>query len=176
VTGPAQPAQPWDAPIAALAMQCMAVRTTLRQAGLTGDLNVPAELRSLAEAVAALTTAQRRQRPQVPRWDQLTGAALAEAMAALRQWVNGTLLADFPSTVPRECWPAHRDVVWELSALHGEWQRIHAGDQADLAGLLDWLDRWRPRAEARIGAALEGCTRSSCQPGSPPPGRRPRVA
>src|SRR5262249_5364421 len=113
--------------------------------------------------------------PTGPRWDNLDQDHEAAQLARLREWVDGVLRVQYPDYKLADCWAAHREALWELGALHAEWQRIF-GDQrgADLESMLWFHERWLPAPAGRLKRAISNTT-----PGCPQHGygaTKPRAA
>ena len=51
----------------------------------------------------------------------------------------------------------HIDAVWELSTLAAEWHHAYGGTRPDLAGALEFYDRWLPGTMRRINAITGKC-------------------
>jgi hypothetical protein len=136
------------------------IQSRLDRAGLTGDLDLPAKVDGLAQAVAALTAAVPEPRRTAPYWLGLAPDVYAARLAELDRWVREVLAVNYPGSV-QPCWAAHPPAVWELSTLREEWLRIYDRTYPDLAGALTWHDRWLPGVVARLGPLLRDC-RGGC--------------
>jgi hypothetical protein len=136
------------------------IQSRLDRAGLTGDLDLPAKVDGLAQAVAALTAAVPEPRRTAPYWLGLAPDVYAARLAELDSWVREVLAVNYPGSV-QPCWAAHPPAVWELSTLREEWLRVYDRTYPDLAGALTWHDRWLPGVVARLGQLLRDC-RGGC--------------
>jgi hypothetical protein len=136
------------------------IQSRLDRAGLTGDLDLPAKVDALAQAVAALTAAVPEPRHTAPYWLGLAPDGHAARLAELDSWVREVLVMNYPGSV-QPCWAAHPPAVWELSTLREEWLRVYDRTYPDLAGALAWHDRWLPGVAARLGPLLRDC-RGGC--------------
>jgi hypothetical protein len=132
-----------------------------RVSRLTADLG---KLASLVEAQAATlakaTTAGSR--AQAPTWVGLSLEDRDTQFAELTEWVDGMLRPSYPDSAPAACWPNHWQAVWELSTLAAEWRRIYQRPTPDLAGALDFHDRWLPGVARRLAAIQANCTTGRC--------------
>src|SRR5215472_5159908 len=96
-----------------------------------------------------------------PRWDDLDQAGEAAQLAALREWVSGVLLVQYPEYELPVCWEAHRAALWELGNLQAEWQRVYGDPRgADIESALWFHERWLPGTIGRLNRAINsdaGC-------------------
>jgi len=132
-----------------------------RVSRLTTDLSklasqVEAQAATLAKAMAA------GPRAQAPTWVGLRPDDHDKQLAELTEWVDGILRPSYPDSAPAACWPNHWQAVWELSTLAAEWRRIYHQPVPDLAGALDFHDRWLPGVSRRLAAIQADCTTSRC--------------
>ena len=132
-----------------------------RVSRLTTDLGmlasqVEAQAASLAKAMAA------GPRAQAPTWVGLSPEDHETQLAELTQWVDGMLRPSYPDSAPAACWPNHWQAVWELSTLAAEWRRIYQRPAPDLAGALDFHDRWLPGVARRLAAIQADCITGRC--------------
>jgi hypothetical protein len=143
------------------------IQSRLDRAGLTGDLDLPAKVADLAQAVAALTQDEAAPQRTAPYWLGLAPDVYARRLAELDGWVSEVLAVNYPGSV-QPCWAAHPPAVWELSTLREEWLRVYERTYPDLTGALAWHDRWLPGVVARLGPLLRdcrgGCTARSRRP------------
>jgi hypothetical protein len=136
------------------------------------DLDLPAKVDGLAQAVAALTATVPEPRRAAPCWLDLAPDVCAARLAELDGWVREVLAVNCPGSV-QPCWAAHPSAVWELSTLREEWLRAYDRTYPDLAERakdLRALDRpgWPPTLAAREqGAKL---SRRPCRAGTTPGG------
>jgi hypothetical protein len=133
----------------------------IRVSRLTTDLSklasqVEAQGATLAKALTA------GPRAQAPTWAGLTLEDHAAQLAELTAWVEGMLRPCYPDSAPAACWPNHWQAVWELSTLAAEWRRIYQRPVPDLAGALDFHDRWLPGVARRLAAIQAGCIPGRC--------------
>jgi hypothetical protein len=132
-----------------------------RVSRLTADLGklasqVEAQAATLAKALTA------GPRVQAPTWVGLSQEDHETQLAELTEWVDGVLRPSYPDSVPTACWPNHWQAVWELSTLAAEWRRIYQRSAPDLAGALDFHDRWLPGVARRLAAIQADCTTGRC--------------
>lgn len=184
--------------VAALAQQLDEIRTELatfraRLETETGPVMVVQvaqkrqreKLEDLEKKVAELASATAKHggqaeddEPSVPRWDGTGQDALRGQFDKLHQWVEGWLRPQFPGYLKSlpDCWPAHREALWELGTLHASWQQVIGDeDEPALDGVRWWLDRWLPGTLSRlrtVNCPVTGCNLKN--PGQP--GHRPRGA
>ena len=98
-----------------------------------------------------------------PNWAAMDQATRAAELAKLSEWVARVLLPGYRVDPPlRPCWRAHLPVVWELGTVWAEWRRVYDRKAPELAGALDWHNRWLPGALERSQRALSGCTERQC--------------
>ena len=132
-----------------------------RVSRLTSDLDklasqVEAQAVTLANALTA------GPRAQAPTWVGLSLEDHDKQLAELTEWVDGILRSSYPDSAPAACWPNHWQAVWELSTLAAEWRRIYQRPAPDLAGALDFHDRWLPGVSRRLAAIQADCTTGRC--------------
>jgi hypothetical protein len=99
-----------------------------------------------------------------PYWLGLSDTDYETELADLSEWVGKVLKPNYPaySRVIRECWPQHQEVVWELGNIRAEWRRIYERKRPELAGALNWHDRWLPGCLARIEPLMRACNAARC--------------
>jgi hypothetical protein len=153
-----------DSTVAALAVQLAALRgqvgmltRRLDQAGLTGDLDLAARFEELARTVADALDAASPRGPAAPYWLDLDREAYAAQLAELRGWVDTVLRPSYGGYEPRDCWPSHIHVIWELSTLAAEWHRTYGGQRRDLPRALEFYDRWLPGTMRRVSEFTRAC-------------------
>lgn len=101
-------------------------------------------------------------------WTSMDQRQAAEAWTELLEWMTGeftdhydrlgtdqALHGDAKKISPKrlrvpECWPAHLDVVSELSALYQEWKAIYRQKGGTPARGIDWNSRFLPGVLHRI--------------------------
>jgi hypothetical protein len=132
-----------------------------RVSRLTTDLStltsqVEAQAATLAKALTA------GPRAQAPTWVGLSLEDRDKQFAELAEWVDGLLRPSYPDSAPAACWPNHWQAVWELSTLAAEWRRIYQRPAPDLAGALDFHDRWLPGVARRLAAIQADCITGRC--------------
>jgi hypothetical protein len=102
-------------------------------------------------------------RAPAPNWDGMDQDTRAAELAKLAEWVTRILVPGYRLDPPlRPCWRAHLPVVWELGTVWAEWRRVYERKAPELAGALDWHNRWLPGALERSQRALSGCTDREC--------------
>ena len=101
-------------------------------------------------------------RAQAPTWVGLSLEDRDTQFAELTEWVEGMLRPSYPDSAPAACWPNHWQAVWELSTLAAEWRRIYQRPAPDLAGALDFYDRWLPGVARRLASIQADCTTGRC--------------
>jgi len=145
--------------------QVLAVNERLDAAGLTGDLNLAERFEALSKTVADALDAMAPKGPPAPRWigvtkegyEKIDQAVYDAQMAALKNWIDVVLRAEYGGYDLRECWPNHRHAIWELSTLATEWHRTYGGRKPDLARALDFYDRWLPDTMRRVNGYTSKC-------------------
>ena len=122
---------------------------------------VEAQAATLAKAMAA------GRRAQAPTWVGLSPEEHDTQFAELTEWVDGMLRPSYPDSAPAACWSSHWQAVWELSTLAAEWRRIYQRPVPDLAGALDFHDRWLPGVARRLASIQADCTTGRCMATEP---------
>jgi len=156
--------------VAELRGQVLMLSLRLKQAGITGDLDLAQRFEQLAAAVAEGLNEASPKGPPAPRWTGLDDQALAsQIMAELERWVSQVLARHYGGYELRPCWRDHVHVVWELSTLAAEWHRIYISIPApppgknkripghDLSRALDFYDRYLPNTMRRVGDFTRRC-------------------
>ncbi|HLH58843.1 MAG TPA: hypothetical protein VKV33_06790 [Streptosporangiaceae bacterium] len=152
----ADPVATLAAQLASLRGQVRALFARLDDAGITGETNLAAELRDLAEHVTqALDT--RPNGPAAPCWTGLSPEDRAARLAELRQWADTVLRREYGGYPLPECWANHPHAIWELSTLAAEWHRTYNRPRPDLSRALEFYDRWLPRTMRRIADITQRC-------------------
>jgi hypothetical protein len=77
-------------------------------------------------------------------------------LADLIEWL-GAVYLHYHGADLGDCWMWHPGVVAELTALRNGWVAAHYGQRASAAAVMDWHDRFRPGAAARIRRELDDC-------------------
>lgn len=143
----------------------------LEREGIGATFVMRAEIKTLREEFGQLQArvitlsdgldAGKLKDPPVPRWDGLDQADEDAQLGALRDWVDGVLLVQYPEYELPGCWEHHRAALWELGNLHAEWQRIYDDSRgADLDRALWFHERWLPGILSRLSRAINtdaGC-------------------
>jgi len=129
---------------------------------LTAELDALAgKVEDLAQAVDALHSGG--DRVPAPNWVGLPEAQRAAELAKLAEWVARVLVPSYRPDPPlAPCWRAHWPVVWELSTIWAEWRRIYDRPGPELAGALEWHNRYLPGALDRARRELAKCTDRQC--------------
>jgi hypothetical protein len=127
------------------------------------NLNEKAD--ALAAALGTALDQGKLKAPTGPRWDNLDHDQEAAQLARLREWVDGVLRVQYPGYKLQDCWPAHREALWELGALHAEWQRVFDDPGGvNLENMLWFHERWLPGTLGRLDKAISNATvNSSCR-------------
>ena len=83
-------------------------------------------------------------------WRDLGDEASEELWSELKNWV-AWIRHRYPlaKKIP-PCWPAHPEVVEELTALWLAWQAAYQQPDAQLTAAADWHDRWLPGVLHRL--------------------------
>jgi hypothetical protein len=160
--------------LAALAAQVADLRSQvsratawqMRNAGLDG---LPAKVDELGQALEDALDGG-AVRVQAPFWLDLTQEEYTAELAELAEWVSKVLMPsyrDYTEMAIRPCWPNHLAAVWELSTIRAEWRRVYDRKKPELAGALNWHDRWLPGVLARLEKAMHSCTAGGCRHGRP---------
>jgi hypothetical protein len=165
-------------PVAALAVQLAELHGQLarsqgeirvlrgRLEDSTGQtVNLLVEVKRLREELAEAIEKRKLKPPPAPWWG--VGEAEGRAMLAeLSEWVDAFLrphFADYVTRIP-PCWASHMAVVWDLSTLKAEWERVYGDEEnRDLQGALAWLNRYLPDMVDRIAEALKQCDETRCR-------------
>jgi len=134
-------------------------------------------LTALAQLVQAHVDAEeeRLTSQSAPVWAGLTEEQYAGQLARLRAFVDEHLRIAYAEQVRGvlyDCWPNHREALWELGNLHAEWKRIYNRKRPLLDAALVWHDRWLPGALTRLKDVMKGCRAGDCS-ARPRPGERP---
>jgi len=145
------------AQVAELRCQVGLLDDRLDSAGLTGDLDLAARFEDLARTVADALDTAAPQGSAAPCWLGLDRDTYTERLGQLRHWVDTVLRTEYGGYELRDCWPRHRQAVWELSTLAAEWHRIYGGPRPDLGRALEFYDRWLPGTMRRITGITRAC-------------------
>lgn len=102
--------------------------------------------------------------PVVLRWDTGTTEELNARLDEMRGWVGNVLRRQYPGPagVLKKCWPSHMEVLWELSALKAEYERVFGPEELALADVQWWHERWLPGWRNRIREDMHGCDGTRC--------------
>ena len=132
----------------------------IRHAGLS---ELPAQVAELTELVTQLLE-DHGPLATAPYWLGLSDDEYETELAELSEWVSKVLRPNYPAygKVIRPCWSNHQDAVWELGNLRAEWTRIYDRERPELAGALNWHDRWLPGVITRLEPVLRACTKAQC--------------
>jgi hypothetical protein len=121
-----------------------------------------AEVAGLSAAVKSGLDGGKAKAPHGPRWDNLGQDQEVAQLARLREWVNGVLRVQYPGYQLTDCWANHREALWELGALHAEWQRIFGNPRGvDLESMLWFHERWLPGTIGRLNR-VNTCNSFEC--------------
>jgi hypothetical protein len=150
----------------------MGVKSRLDHYGLDGKLDVAGQVAKLRKDLDAALDEGKIPAIAAPAWHRLSEDEHDQAAAELAGWVAGFLLPNYPHTPLLPCWPGHPALLWELSTLRAEWQRIYDRRHPELAGALAWHERWLPGCQTRIAAVLVDCKGDCALLRSPVPIRR----
>lgn len=169
-------AGPQAASLEALAAQVGDLRAKLRMIearlfmlGLSDEADVPGQFAALAARVDQLgqDLAEALEAEQITGvaavdWPRLDDEGYERELGRLAGWVDTVLRPYYPGAAVPACWPDHPDIVINLSNIYGEWRRVYDRKRPDLAGALDWHERWLPGAVARIRQWSRECTGGAC--------------
>jgi hypothetical protein len=145
------------AQVADLRGQVALIGERLTAAGLTGDLNLAARFEELAQTVKEALDAAAPRGPSPVFWLGLDEDARNIELGNLREWADKVLRGEYGIRELRECWPAHKRAVWELSTLAAEWHRVYGGKRPDRDRALDFYDRWLPNTVKRVDEYTRKC-------------------
>ena len=148
--------------------------------GIGPTLAMRLDIKNLTERVDALAATLgtaldqgKLKNPHGPRWDNLDQDQEAAQLAQLREWVDGVLRVQYPGYKLPDCWPAHREALWELGALHAEWQRVFDDPRGvNLESMLWFHERWLPGTLGRLDRAISNTNLGCPQHGYGATGRR----
>jgi hypothetical protein len=148
--------------------------------GIGPTLAMRRDIKTLSERIDALAATLgtaldqgKLKAPAGPRWDNLDQDQEAAQLAQLREWVEGVLRVQYPGYKLPDCWPAHREALWELGALHAEWQRVFDGPHGvNLESMLWFHERWLPGTLGRLNKAIANTNLGCPQHGYGATGRR----
>lgn len=143
----------------------------LTQEGIGPTLAMRRDIKNLSERIDALAATLgtaldqgKLKTPRGPRWDNLNQDQEAAQLTRLRGWVNGVLRRQYPGYKLPDCWAAHREALWELGALHAEWQRVFDNPRgADLESMLWFHERWLPGTLSRLNKVITCRAGLECQ-------------
>ena len=129
---------------------------------LTAELDALAgKVEDLARAVDALQSGG--DRVSAPNWVGLPETERGAELAKLADWVARVLVPSYRPDPPlAPCWRQHWPVIWELSTVWAEWRRIYDRPSPELAGALEWHNRYLPGALDRTRRELASCTDRQC--------------
>lgn len=166
-----------------LTRQLGALRDQLGAGVESAETKADAALRAIAkvtDALSALTAtpdgdgdqADEDEDAGIASWMTVRDPEQARAMIAeLAEWLAAVYVR-YPGGQLGDCWPWHPSVVAELLALRDIWVNAHEGKTASAAAVMDWHDRYRPGAAARVTAELAPCGLEK-HSGPVPAGHRP---
>jgi hypothetical protein len=148
--------------------------------GIGPTLAMRRDIKNLSERIDALAATLgtaldhgKLKAPTGPRWDNLDPDQEAAQLARLREWVDGVLRVQYPGYKLPDCWPAHREALWELGGLHAEWQRVFDDPRgASLESMLWFHERWLPGTLGRLDKAISNTNLGCPQHGYGATGRR----
>ncbi|MDO5498636.1 MAG: hypothetical protein Q4F67_03030 [Propionibacteriaceae bacterium] len=101
-------------------------------------------LQALAKEVQTLRPAKQREKDWVPvAWTDRASREEWSELVAWVDWLRGTYDVTDVRAIP-PCWPAHRGLANDLSALHQAWIGAQRADhdKKDHQALIHWHDRW----------------------------------
>jgi hypothetical protein len=150
------------AQVADLRGQVTLISQRLADAGLTGDLEVAARFEELAKEVRDALDAAAPKGPSPVFWLGLDEDERAIELGNLREWADKVLRAEYGIRELKDCWPAHKRAVWELSTLAAEWHRTYGGKRPDRDRALNFYDRWLPNTLRRIDEFTRKCDSAGC--------------
>jgi hypothetical protein len=145
------------AQLADLRGQIRAINIRLDQAGLSAEVNLAARFEDLAQTVAEALDDAAPHGPAAPYWIGLDRDTYQARLADLRRWADTVLRQHYGGYDLRDCWPHHVHAIWELSTLAAAWHHAYGGERPDLAGALEFYDRWLPNTMRRIADITRTC-------------------
>ena len=171
-------------PIAALAAQLEELRGQLaRYTGETGHLRAKLaedsgqvvmlrlEIKQLAEKIEAAIARRNADEPPAPFWLGLSREEQGVRLAEVRAWVDRVALVQYPTYFAKlpPCWPAHAELVLEVSNVMTEWIRVYGDpDNRPLQDALWFHERWLPgflsRCEKWFRCDVGGCSQAKPSP------------
>lgn len=139
---------------------------------------LPDRVEQLGELCEQLTEQVRTHVPQkqtteIRSWLMLPADAEAagEVLAEVVTWLQAVLLRyrDAADALP-DCWAWHPDVIEELLWLMDAWLAAYQGENASVALVADWHDRYRPNVVKRIRTHVGNCSlENHTSPAGPAP-------
>jgi hypothetical protein len=152
-----------------------ALKARMDGASISGSAKLHERVAALEETLATLADDGPAPRVPAPMWAGLDDKTRAEQLAALTAWVDTILIPNYAPKGMRACWAAHPPAVWELSTLAAEWRRVYERKHPDLAGALNWNERWLPGVTARVAGILDDCKGGCSVTALAPTPLRPRA-
>jgi hypothetical protein len=135
-----------------------ALKARMDAAGVSGSAKLHERVTAIEDTVATLNSAEApAPRVPAPMWAGLDDTTRAAQLDALRAWVDTILIPHYAPKGLRRCWAAHMPAVWELSTLAAEWRRVYERKHPDLAGALQFYERWLPGTAGRLDRILDDC-------------------
>ena len=146
-----------DDPLGRLAAEVARIRESIRGA-FGKHATLAAEVAALTDKVNGIAPGK-PVTPEAPFWMLEDAGQYQAQLTALKQWVSGVLLPEYGPYCEwlRDCWPAHRAAIWELSTLWAAWRLAYDQEHPDLQAAIVWHDRLLPGVVARLREPLRSC-------------------
>ena len=123
------------------------------------------QVRKLAAQVTRLYE-QSPPSPSAPTWFIEDAVKYEAQLGQLQEWVRDVLRPEYGAYCMwlRDCWPDHREALWELGTLRAVWLLAYDREHPSLVEAINWHDRLLPGVAARLEtkvfadcAGMSGC-------------------